>query len=87
MTGVSPEQMHSNFMGEAIYSAEVDVHFPQLTVGQTLTFAANARAVSKPFDPLTLATNASCWSQAERVLDALGQRRHGPLRYLPHCQH
>lgn len=35
--------MHSNHRGEAIYTAEVDVHFPQLTVGDTLTFAARAR--------------------------------------------
>ncbi len=31
------------FRGECIYQAEVDVHFPQLTVGQTLDFAARAR--------------------------------------------
>jgi ATP-binding cassette subfamily G (WHITE) protein 2 (PDR) len=36
--------MHNDFRGECIYQAEVDVHFPQLTVGQTLTFAAQARA-------------------------------------------
>jgi len=36
--------MHKNFRGEAIYTAEVDVHFPNMTVGQTLTFAAEARA-------------------------------------------
>lgn len=36
--------MHSHFRGETIYQAEVDVHFPQLTVGQTLAFAAKARA-------------------------------------------
>lgn len=35
--------MHKHFRGEAIYQAEVDVHFPQLTVGQTLEFAALAR--------------------------------------------
>ena len=35
--------MHSNHRGEAIYTAEVDVHFPMLTVGDTLTFAARAR--------------------------------------------
>jgi ATP-binding cassette subfamily G (WHITE) protein 2 (PDR) len=28
--------MMSQFRGEAIYTAEVDVHFPNLTVGQTL---------------------------------------------------
>lgn len=36
--------MHHDFRGEAIYTAEVDVHFPMLTVGQTLEFAAIARA-------------------------------------------
>lgn len=35
--------MHTNHRGEAIYTAEVDVHFPQLSVGDTLTFAARAR--------------------------------------------
>lgn len=37
------ETMHKDFRGECIYQAEVDVHFPQLTVGQTLDFAARAR--------------------------------------------
>lgn len=35
--------MHTHHRGEAIYTAEVDVHFPMLTVGDTLTFAAHAR--------------------------------------------
>jgi ATP-binding cassette subfamily G (WHITE) protein 2 (PDR) len=42
--GVSPEIMHKDFRGECIYQAEVDVHFPSLTVSQTLEFAARARA-------------------------------------------
>ena len=36
--------MHKDFRGEVIYMAETDVHFPMLTVGETLTFAARARA-------------------------------------------
>ncbi|KAJ0143631.1 Uncharacterized protein HZ326_13539, partial [Fusarium oxysporum f. sp. albedinis] len=36
--------MHTRHRGEAIYTAEVDVHFPHLTVGDTLDFAAHARA-------------------------------------------
>ena len=28
--------MQSQFRGEAIYTAEVDVHFPNMTVGETL---------------------------------------------------
>ncbi|KAH8649041.1 ABC-2 type transporter-domain-containing protein [Xylariales sp. PMI_506] len=42
--GIPAKEMHSQHRGEAIYTAEVDVHFPMLTVGDTLTFAAQARA-------------------------------------------
>ena len=41
--GVPKETMHNDFRGECMYQAETDVHFPQLTVGQTLKFAAEAR--------------------------------------------
>ncbi|KAF9269259.1 hypothetical protein L218DRAFT_851868 [Marasmius fiardii PR-910] len=41
--GIPWEIMHKQFRGEVMYSAETDVHFPHLTVGQTLTFAAKAR--------------------------------------------
>ncbi|KAI8935400.1 hypothetical protein NX059_007981 [Plenodomus lindquistii] len=41
--GVDPKLMNRNYRGEAIYTAEVDVHFPQMTVGETLYFAAQAR--------------------------------------------
>jgi ATP-binding cassette subfamily G (WHITE) protein 2 (PDR) len=34
--GITKEQMETQFRGEASYTAEVDVHFPKLTVGQTL---------------------------------------------------
>ncbi|EZG03190.1 hypothetical protein H106_06691 [Trichophyton rubrum CBS 735.88] len=42
--GISWEQMHKNFRGEVIYQAETETHFPQMTVGDTLYFAARARA-------------------------------------------
>lgn len=42
--GIPPHHMHKYFRGEAIYTAEVDVHFPMLSVGDTLEFAARARA-------------------------------------------
>ncbi|PGH08877.1 hypothetical protein AJ80_07749 [Polytolypa hystricis UAMH7299] len=41
--GISWDQMHKNFRGEVIYQAETETHFPQLTAGQTLYFAARAR--------------------------------------------
>jgi ATP-binding cassette subfamily G (WHITE) protein 2 (PDR) len=42
--GISWDEMHSRFRGEVIYQAETEIHFPQLTVGDTLLFAAHARA-------------------------------------------
>ena len=47
--------MGKQFRGEAIYTAEVDVHFPMLTVGDTLQFAAEARAPRNPPNGLTQA--------------------------------
>ncbi|KAI5456898.1 ABC-2 type transporter-domain-containing protein [Mariannaea sp. PMI_226] len=41
--GITAGEMHSHHKGEAIYTAEVDVHFPMLSVGDTLTFASRAR--------------------------------------------
>jgi ABC-type multidrug transport system ATPase subunit len=37
------KELHTHHRGEAIYTAEVDVHFPMMTVGDTLTFASRAR--------------------------------------------
>ncbi|KAH6658751.1 ABC-2 type transporter-domain-containing protein [Truncatella angustata] len=42
--GLSAEEMHKHHAGDAIYAAEVDVHFPMLSVGDTLTFASRARS-------------------------------------------
>lgn len=58
--GVSAHDMHNHFRGEAIYTAEVDVHFPNMTVGDTLVFAARARAPRNTpgdVDPWTYATH------------------------------
>ncbi|KAF2494935.1 ATP binding cassette transporter [Lophium mytilinum] len=41
--GIPMEKMHGQFRGETIYNAETEIHFPNLTVGQTLAFAAKAR--------------------------------------------
>lgn len=41
--GISKEQIKKNFRGDVIYNAETETHFPHLTVGETLKFAALAR--------------------------------------------
>lgn len=51
--GISDKQMKNQFRGEAIYTAETDVHFPQLLVGDTLKFAALARTPRNRPDNVT----------------------------------
>ncbi|KAF2276149.1 uncharacterized protein EI97DRAFT_501428 [Westerdykella ornata] len=41
--GILQKQMKKEFKGEVIYNQEVDKHFPRITVGQTLEFAAATR--------------------------------------------
>jgi len=45
--GISSKEMASKFRGEVIYTAEIDSHIPTLSVGDTLYFAALARAPQK----------------------------------------
>ncbi|KAF1980084.1 hypothetical protein BU23DRAFT_444908 [Bimuria novae-zelandiae CBS 107.79] len=49
--GIPQAKMMKEFKGEVIYNQEVDKHFPHLTVGQTLEFAAASRTpTSRPMD-------------------------------------
>lgn len=41
--GLTPKDIENNYRGDVIYSAETDIHFPQLTVADTLEFAARLR--------------------------------------------
>ncbi|RYP58881.1 hypothetical protein DL770_010332 [Monosporascus sp. CRB-9-2] len=53
--GTSYQQMHRDFKGECIYLAELDVSFPELTVGQTLAFASSSRGLNADnFDKVAL---------------------------------
>ncbi|KAH7070040.1 BcATRO, ABC transporter [Paraphoma chrysanthemicola] len=63
--GISAEDMKTQFRGEAIYNAEVDVHFPNLTVGDTLSFAAMARA------PRHLPGGIDKWTYATHMRDVV----------------
>lgn len=51
--GISDKEMHTAHRGDAIYTAEVDVHFPMMTVGETLTFASYARCQRELFEGIT----------------------------------
>lgn len=41
--GLTPKDMENHYCGEIIYCAETEYHFPNLTVGDTLTIAAKLR--------------------------------------------
>ncbi|KAI0342389.1 pleiotropic drug resistance ABC transporter [Trametopsis cervina] len=45
-----PETMHAHYRGDVQYCPEDDVHFPTLTVEQTLLFAAKTRAPRNRFE-------------------------------------
>ncbi|KAJ5626294.1 hypothetical protein N7510_002603 [Penicillium lagena] len=51
--GIGFEQMIQHHRGEVAYNKEVDLHFPHLTVGQTLSFAAHARAPHRRIEDMT----------------------------------
>jgi hypothetical protein len=46
-------KMHTAYRSKVILMAETDVHFPMLTVSETLLFAAHARCPSNRFPNLT----------------------------------
>ncbi|KAI5799834.1 putative ABC multidrug transporter [Geopyxis carbonaria] len=41
--GLPVQEVKKRFRGDVVYNPEVDVHFPHLNVGQTLSFAAETR--------------------------------------------
>ncbi|KAK7680698.1 Multidrug resistance protein [Cerrena zonata] len=41
--GLSPDEINKYHRGDVVYSAETDTHFPHLSVGDTLDFAARLR--------------------------------------------
>ncbi|PHH91761.1 hypothetical protein CDD83_10405 [Cordyceps sp. RAO-2017] len=51
--GIPLKRMQKEFKGEFVYNQEVDKHFPHLTVGQTLEFAASARTPSHRIEGLS----------------------------------
>jgi ABC-type multidrug transport system ATPase subunit len=57
--GIPQHTMHREFRGDAIYQAETEVHFPQLTVGQTLQFAALAKTPSNRLPGISRETYAA----------------------------
>ncbi|ESZ91198.1 ABC-transporter [Sclerotinia borealis F-4128] len=58
--GITQKQMLKQFRGEIVYNQEVDKHFPHLTVGETLEFAASVRT---PQQRLVDGTTREAWAK------------------------
>ncbi|KAF7535238.1 hypothetical protein G7054_g5566 [Neopestalotiopsis clavispora] len=61
--GISQKVMMKEFKGETPYNQEVDKHFPHLTVGQTMEFAASARMPSNGRGDMTREERAKVLAQ------------------------
>ncbi|KAE9968334.1 hypothetical protein BLS_005903 [Venturia inaequalis] len=66
--GIPQKKMIKEFKGEVVYNQEVDKHFPHLTVGQTLEFAA---AVRTPSNRLHGESRTEFSSQVAKVVMAV----------------
>lgn len=78
-TGIPPITMHTEFRGDCVYTAELDVHFPELTVQQTLDFAVQTRLPRTPLPGLTRSQQAIWFREALLTMLGLRSARHTKL--------
>ena len=70
---LTPEEIEKSYRGDLQYCPEDDVHFPTLTVDQTLRFAAELRTPRTRFDNMTREDHVS---QMTEVLETVFGLRH-----------
>lgn len=71
--GIPQTRMKKEFKGEVIYNQEVDKHFPHLTVGQTLEFAAAVRTPSDRMEGLSRNEYSKLMAQVVMAICGLTQ--------------
>lgn len=71
--GIPQARMKKEFKGEVIYNQEVDKHFPHLTVGQTLEFAAAVRTPSDRMEGMSRNEYAKLMAQVTMAICGLTQ--------------
>ncbi|KAJ0161617.1 ATP-binding cassette transporter CGR1 [Colletotrichum tanaceti] len=70
--GIPQKKMMKEFKGETVYNQEVDKHFPHLTVGQTLEFAAAVRTPSHRIHGMSRQEHHSKAAQVVMAVCGLG---------------
>jgi ATP-binding cassette subfamily G (WHITE) protein 2 (PDR) len=68
--GISASYIHSRLRGECSYQAELDAHFPTLTVGETIILPVEAR--KPPPSNSDLSARSDARSAAANILHSLG---------------
>lgn len=75
LLGIPQNQMVKEFKGEVVYNQEVDKHFPHLTVGETLEFAAAARTPHNRVRDISRKTFIKHMSQVVMTIFGLSHTR------------
>ncbi|KAF5011460.1 hypothetical protein FDECE_2425 [Fusarium decemcellulare] len=70
--GIPQKDMMKEFKGETTYNQEVDKHFPHLTVGQTLEFAAACRMPSNRALGIASSRSEACETATKIVMAVCG---------------
>ena len=73
--GIPQANMIKEFKGEVVYNQEVDKHFPHLTVGETLEFAAAARTPHQRVKGITRQQGIHHFTQVVMTVFGLGHTR------------
>ncbi|PFH49073.1 hypothetical protein AMATHDRAFT_148472 [Amanita thiersii Skay4041] len=76
---LSPAEIHSHYRGDVQYCPEDDVHFPTLTVEQTIKFAAKTRAPNETQTDRICDTFDSTATDILISIFGLGHARHTPI--------
>lgn len=77
--GLSPQKIRDNYRGDVTFSAEMDVHFPHLSVGQTLNFAATLRTPQNRPDGISREEYASRMTDVYMAMYGLSHTFNTPV--------
>ena len=78
--GIPQGNMMKEFKGEVVYNQEVDKHFPHLTVGETLEFAAAARTPHSRIRGITREQAVHHFTQVVMTVFGLSHTRNTKVR-------
>lgn len=75
----TPEEIHKHYRGDVQYCPEDDIHFPSLTVEQTIRFASRMRTPHKRFDSVSREKHIELSTDVVTTLFGLRHARQTPV--------